>query len=380
MKEMLVSNKNKIDELFHYLHTHPEISWQEVGTTAHLKKLIENEGFQVHTFEDCTGLLVEVGEGPYCIGIRADMDALWQEVDGVFKANHSCGHDAHMSIVYGTLLTLKESGFPKNIRIKWIFQPAEEKGKGAEKLISKGIMDDIDYLYGVHLRPIQEIGNGTAAPAIHHGASTLLQGTINGCDAHAARPHLGTNAIEIGAAIVHAMQAIRLNPMVPYSVKMTKLHAGSETGNIIPGNGSFSIDMRAQTNEMMDLLSIEVGKVLKHVEELFGVTINVAVHADLVAAIVDEDARGLMEQAIKEVLGKDSLQPAIVTPGGEDFHFYSSRCPNLKATMLGLGCDLAPGLHHPKMTFNEDCIYKGIDILSRVVLLTAERVKIKKIA
>ncbi|MFX3674954.1 MAG: M20 peptidase aminoacylase family protein [Paenisporosarcina sp.] len=375
MKEMLVSNKNKIDDLFHYLHTHPEISWQEVGTTAHLKRLIENEGFRVQTFDDCTGLVVEIGEGPYCIGIRADMDALWQEVDGVFKANHSCGHDAHMTIAFGTLLNLKDRGFPHNVRLKWIFQPAEEKGKGAEKFISKGIIDDIDYLFGVHLRPIQEIGNGTASPAIQHGAAAVLQGTINGEDAHAARPHLGTNAIEIGAAIVQGMQAIRLNPMIPYSAKMTKLHAGSETGNIIPGNGSFSIDMRAQTNEMMDLLSKEVGKVLKHVESLFGVTINIAVHSDLVAAIVDEEACELMEQAIIDVLGTDCIRPPIITPGGEDFHFYSSNAPTLKATMLGLGCDLAPGLHHPKMKFNEECIHKGIEILSRVVLLTAEKVR-----
>lgn len=373
VKDVLISNKNKVDDLFHYLHRNPEISWQEVGTTAHLKKVIENEGFRVHTFDDCTGLVVEIGEGPYCIGVRADMDALWQEVDGSFQANHSCGHDAHMSIAYGTLLNLKEVELPKNIRLKWIFQPAEEKGKGAQKLISKGIIDDLDYLYGVHLRPIQEIGDGTAAPAIHHGASVILRGTINGQDAHAARPHLGTNAIEIGAAIVQAMQAIRLDPMVPYSAKMTKLHAGSETGNIIPGNGSFSIDLRAQSNEMMTLLVEHVEKVVNQVEELFGVAIHLKMHANLVAAIVNEEACELMEQAIEQVLGMDCLEPPIVTPGGEDFHFYSSHRAKLKATMLGLGCDLSPGLHHPKMKFNQACIHTGIEILSHVVLLTARK-------
>jgi amidohydrolase len=151
------------------------------------------------------------------------MDALWQEVDGVFKRTIP-GHDAHMTIAYGTLLTLKETGFPENIRLKWIFQPAEEKGQGAGKLISKGIIDDIDYLYGVHLRPIQEIEDGTASPAIHHGAAVMLHGTISGQDAHAARPHLGTNAIEVGSAIVQAMQAIRLDTMVPFSAKMPSCH------------------------------------------------------------------------------------------------------------------------------------------------------------
>src|SRR5687768_14535190 len=101
MKDSKESNRSRISEIFTYLHEHPEISWKEVGTTAYLKKLIEQEGFSVRTFDDSTGLVVEIGEGPTCIGIRADLDALWQEVDGVFKANHSCGHDAHMTIGIG---------------------------------------------------------------------------------------------------------------------------------------------------------------------------------------------------------------------------------------------------------------------------------------
>jgi len=375
MNDILLTNKQKLDEVFRYLHTHPEASWQEIETTAYLKKLLEQEGFTVKTFDDCTGLYVEIGEGPTCIGVRADIDALWQEVDGVFQANHSCGHDAHMTMAFGALLHLKEKGFPKNVRFKWIFQPAEEKGKGAEKFVSKGIIDDIDYLFGVHLRPIQEIGDGTASPAIHHGAASILQGTIIGQDAHAARPHLGVNAIEVSAAIVQGLQGIRLDSMTPYSAKMTKLHAGSETGNIIPGNASFSIDLRAQTNDMMTLLNERVHHVLKQVEDLYGVVIDVTVHSNLVAAIVDDDACELMERAIAGVLGEEYVQPPIVTPGGEDFHFYSAHVPTLKATMLGLGCDLSPGLHHPKMKFNEECIHTGSDILARVVLLTAEEIK-----
>jgi amidohydrolase len=375
MNDILLTHKQKLDEALHYLNTHPEVSWKEVETTAYLKKVLEREGFKVQTFDDCTGLYVEIGEGPTCIGVRADIDALWQEVDGVFKANHSCGHDAHMTIAFGALLHLKEKGFPKDIRFKWIFQPAEEKGKGAEKFVSKGIIDDIDYLFGVHLRPIQEIGDGTASPAIHHGAASILQGTITGKDAHAARPHLGVNAIEVGAAIVQGLQGIRLNPMVPYSVKMTKLHSGSETGNIIPGNGSFSLDLRAQTNDMMELLKEKVNHILKQTEDLFGVEIDVTIHSNLVAAIVDDEACELMERAIVDVLGEEYVRPPIVTPGGEDFHFYSVHVPTLKATMLGLGCDLSPGLHHPKMKFNEECIHTGSDILARVVLLTAQEVK-----
>ncbi|EPD49763.1 amidohydrolase [Paenisporosarcina sp. HGH0030] len=377
MKESNESHRARINEVFDYLHAHPEVSWKEVGTTAYLKKLIEQEGFTVQTFDECTGLVVEVGEGETCIGIRADMDALWQEVNSVFKANHSCGHDAHMTMGVGTLLAMKEIGFPEDIRLKWIFQPAEEKGQGALKLLSLGVLDNVDYLYGVHLRPIQEIPNGTASAAICHGAAGLIKGTIQGEDAHAARPHLGKNAIEVGAAIIQGLQAIRMDPLIPCSVKMTKLQAGSETGNIIPGKASFTLDLRAQTNDAMRTLRTKVCEVIQSVESIYHVKIQYIVHEGLVAAIVNEEAYDLMAEAICEVIGADNLQPRIETPGGEDFHFYSLYKPNIKATMLGLGCDLSPGLHHPNMTFNHNCLHTGIAILTQTILNTIKSISAK---
>lgn len=377
MKDSKDEHRKKITEVFQHLHDHPEASWKEVETTAYLKKIIENEGFLVQTFDDCTGLVVEVGEGPTCIGIRADMDALWQEVDGEFKANHSCGHDAHMTMGFGTLLAMKEMGFPEHIRFKWIFQPAEEKGQGALKMLSKGVLDDVDYLFGVHLRPIQEIPDGSASAAICHGAAALVKGIIHGEDAHAARPHLGQNSIEVASAIVQGLQALRMDPLVPCSVKMTKLHAGSETGNIIPGNASFTLDVRAQTNDTMQMLRTKIAEVIQGVESLYHVNIQLKIHEGLVAAIVNEEAYELMAKAIVDVLGEDNLMPRIVTPGGEDFHFYSKYKPDMKATMLGLGCDLSPGLHHPKMTFNQEAIHTGIDILTKTILNTVESIKRK---
>lgn len=374
MKDSKDSHRVKINEVFTYLHEHPEASWREIGTTAYLKKIIEQEGFSVQTFDGCTGLVVEIGEGSTCIGIRADMDALWQEVDGVFRANHSCGHDAHMTIGFGTLLAMKQKGFPKNIRFKWIFQPAEEKGQGALKLLSLGVLDNVNYLFGVHLRPIQEIPDGTASAAICHGAAGLIKGTIEGEDAHAARPHLGQNSIEVGAAIVRGVESLRMDPLIPYSVKMTRLIAGSETGNIIPGKASFTLDSRAQTNEAMEVLQTKVSEVIRSVESIYHVKIKFTIRKGLIAAIVNEEAYDLMEQAIISVLGTAKLKPRITTPGGEDFHFYALHKPNLKSTMLGLGCGLSPGLHHPNMTFNYESIHTGIEILTKTIQNTIQLV------
>lgn len=375
MKNALLEVKPIIEEVFQHLHTHPEISWQEVETTTYLQQLLEKEGFQVETFDDSTGLVVTEGSGDYCVGLRTDIDALWQEVNGTYQANHSCGHDAHMTITVGALLVLKKLGYPKEGRLKGIFQPAEEKGTGALSFVEKGIVDDIDYLYGVHLRPIQEIGHGYSAPAIMHGSAKMIKGSIIGTDAHGARPHLGQNAIEVMALLVQAIHAIHVDPMIPHSAKMTMFQAGGESANIIPGNAVFSLDLRAQANPVMDKLMEQVKNAIHSVAELSGVTINYEVIAEIAAAEVDKTAVDMMAKAITETVGEDFLAAPIVTPGGEDFHYYTLKRPNVKATMLGLGCDLSPGLHHPDMTFNHASILTGIEILVRTVIHSFEELE-----
>ena len=373
MKATVQELKPIVEEVFEYLHSHPEISWQEIGTTKYLKDFLEAEGFQVQTFDDLTGLVVTVGSGEPCVGLRTDIDALWQEVDGEYQANHSCGHDAHMTLAVGTLLALKKRGIPEQGRLKVLFQPAEEKGTGALSFVDKGLVDDIEYLYGVHLRPIQEIGSGYASPATMHGSARMVKGKIKGTDAHGARPHQGQNAIEVMAQLVQAIRSIHVDPMVPHSAKMTMFQAGGESANIIPGNAVFSIDIRAQTNQVMEELYGQVAKALDSVAALSGVGIAYETIAEIAAAEVDETAVAFMAKAIEETLGEEFLVPPIVTPGGEDFHFYTLKRPSVKATMLGLGCDLTPGLHHPQMTFNRDSLIPGIEILARTVQYTFEQ-------
>ncbi|MGN7401089.1 M20 peptidase aminoacylase family protein [Cytobacillus praedii] len=372
MKDHVEQLKPIINDIFSHLHKNPELSWNEYKTTEYLKGLLENKGFKVQTFADCPGLVVEVGEGSPCVGLRADMDALWQEVDGQFQAIHSCGHDAHMTMGVGALLLLQKMGFPSKGKLKFIFQPAEEKGTGALKMIDLGLIDDVDYLYSVHLRPIQEIQNGHASAAIYHGAARFLTGEIIGEDAHGARPHLGQNAIEIGASLIHEIKNIHLDPMIPHSAKMTKFHAGGDSGNIIPGKAVFSLDLRAQTNEVINQLAEKILNITESLSKLYGVKITLKTGANVAAAIVNQEAAGFMEKAIIEVLGKEHLSPPIISSGGEDFHFYTLEKPYIKATMLGLGCDLQPGLHHPKMTFNKNAICDGIEILAKTLVYTLE--------
>lgn len=370
ISDVIQQLKPEIMDIFQYLHTHPETSWNELGTTSYISNILVEHSYKMTTFEDCTGVVGEIGEGDFTVGLRSDMDALWQEVEGVFQANHSCGHDGHMTLALGVLLVLNHLNYTPPGKLKLIFQPAEEKGTGALKMVEKHVVDDVDFLFGVHLRPREEVKDGQAAPAIVHGAARFIKGEIIGTDAHGARPHQGQNAIEVGASFVSLLNSIHLNPSIPYSVKMTQFQAGGESSNIIPGRATFSLDLRAQTNEAMEQLVERVEKIAEALAITNSVEINLQTGASVAAAIVNKQAQHFMESAIVDTLGAENVVPPVVTTGGEDFHFYTLKRPAIKATMLGLGCDLSPGLHHPNMTFNKDALLSGIEILTKAIILT----------
>ncbi|MBS4177924.1 M20 peptidase aminoacylase family protein [Lederbergia citrea] len=369
--------RNKVLETFNYLHTHPELSWEEKKTTEYIKGHLKKAGCKVYTFDDCTGVVGDFGNfnghNPV-IGIRADMDALWQEVDGVNKANHSCGHDAHMTMVLGVLWKLaEEPDIQKKIAVRFIFQPAEEVGTGALKLAEKGVVDPLDYLFGIHLRPEAETANGYAAPAIVHGATGAIECEIIGEDAHGARPHLTSNAIDVGTHIVNALNTIHLDPTIPHSVKVTKFHAGGKNTNIIPGQAALAFDLRAQTNGKMKLLKEKVYHILVAAQYLFKSKIMITTDYGVAAAEVNDEAKEIAKIAIQRVLGKEKTVPPLLTPGGDDFHFYTIHKPSLKSTMVGLGCGLQPGLHHPDMSFDKEALFNGINILTEIVRITGKK-------
>jgi len=369
--------EQQVLKTFEHLHKHAEISWEEIETTKYIKNLLEKSGCNVTVFHDCTGVIGEFGnfnKGLPVVGLRADIDALWQEVNGEFQANHSCGHDAHMSIVLGVLWKLEQHPELKDkVAVKFIFQPAEEKGTGALKMVEKNVVEDVDYLFGVHLRPQQEMKMGQATPVIIHGATKMYNAVIKGDDAHGARPHLNHNAIEVGAQIVNMISQIHVDPRIPHSVKMTSFHAGGKSTNIIPGNASFSLDLRAQTNEMIELLDKKVKSIFASIQDLYDVDIEVTSTNGIAAAKTDDEAISIMRKAITETLGAENVAQPLVTPGGDDFHFYTIKKPSLKATMLGLGCNLQPGLHHPHMTFNKDALINGVNILYKAIMNTYSR-------
>ena len=361
MMESIARNK-LMQSWFEHFHNNPEVSWKEQATTRKISAILKGLGVKHQTFDDVTGVIAEIGTGNEVIAVRADIDALWQEVDGVMQANHSCGHDAHMTMVLGALVGLMNERLSK--RIRFIFQPAEETGGGSISMIERGALEDVTHLFGVHLRPIEELPLGRVAPAIYHGAAAFLEGSIKGVDAHGARPHQGKNALDVVFAMQQALQTLHIDPFKVYSAKLTKVVADGGSVNIIPGNATFSMDVRAQENEVLKGVQQKIEMRLNHIASNYGVEIDWQWVDITPGAEVGLEALEIARHSITESLGLEALAAPVHTPGSDDFHFYTIHKPELEATMIAVGANLTPGLHHPKMTFDHTALYIGADALT----------------
>jgi amidohydrolase len=364
-------NSQLIFDIFTHLNTNPEVSWKEEKTKEFILQEAQKLNVDVETFEDHCGVVLNWygEENGSTIALRADMDALWQNVDGKWKANHSCGHDAHMTMALAAAHCLKQLGFkPLAGNVKFIFQPAEETGKGALALIQNKVLENVDYLLGIHVRPKIEMEMSHASPAIYHGAATLLQGTIKGIQAHGSRPNYGINVIDSLGSIIAAVNAVKVDPTVPSSVKVTQVHAGGSNINVIPDEATFCIDVRSQTNQSMEELLRKVHSAVLYAGKANGAEVNLDISAQMAAANQNSEMEAIISSVITDILGPEALVPPPVTPGGEDFHFYTTEYPKLKATMIGLGTDLEPGLHHPNMTFNHDALLNGTALLAYSII------------
>jgi amidohydrolase len=369
------SQRDFIIKTYHDLHALAEPSWQEKKTSNYLLKSLKEAGLKVKTFQEHYGIVAEIpGRLNRVVALRADMDALVQEVDGELKPNHSCGHDAHSAMVLYTALAISQSGIQPKYTLRFIFQPAEEKGEGALKMIEDGALEEVTYLFGLHLRPDKEVPYGKASPVIVHGAAETIRGTIKGVQAHASRPEEGINVIEAAALLVQKLQQIYLYlpNETPYSIKMTQLQTENKASNIIPETASFSIDVRAQTNEVMNKLNDYANEIFEQTKQQTGVAISSYMKEFVPAAVTNENAIKITKSAIARVLGKENIIPVCISHGGEDFHFYTAKNQGVSATMIGLGCGLKPGLHHPQMEFNLEALHYGTKILTQTILLASE--------
>ncbi|MFK5635874.1 MULTISPECIES: amidohydrolase [unclassified Ornithinimicrobium] len=354
-----------------WLDQHPERAWQEQVTTAYLVHQLESMGARCHQLEGRTGAIVELGAGPRWVALRADLDAIWMGGEDGY-AVHSCGHSAHMAIVLGAVHLLTQADLPEGVGVRVLLQPAEEPGTGALDLIRRGALEGVSHLFGLHLRPADELGSGDFAPALHSGASETGLVTVVGQDAHGARPHQGCNAIDPLVALHQVLPTLRFAPGESYSAKITRIRAGGGSTNVIPGRAECAIDLRSQRNEVLRSLRERITAAAAGIALTYDVEIAIEWCEDTPGAEVHPEAAEIFAWAIRDVAGEEHLAPEIVTPGADDFHHYSQGRPELRSAMLAVGVGLRPGLHHPDVTYDTAPLLTAAEIMARAVLLAAQ--------
>jgi len=361
----------RVEDIYKTLHGMPEIGFSEYRTSEFMANALQKAGYEVKTGVGRTGVVgvIQGGKPGPTVALRTDMDALSHNVKGKEMCIHSCGHDSHCAMVLTAAEVLATQGV-KVGTLKILCQPAEEILKGALAMIEAGAADGIDILFGIHLRPIQEARTGQATPALYHGASYIMEAAVTGLAAHGARPHLGINAADAAVAVVQAVNAIRLNPVIPWSVKTTRLHAGSSILNVIPDRAELAFDLRAQNNQSVEELIERVKQAVARGAATVGAKAEVTIKGGVPGAEYDPFLVDIARQAITSVLGPEGLLDPIVTPGGEDYHYFTKNVPGLRAAYIGLSCDAEPGLHHPDMHFNLAALSKGVAILLKAVDLS----------
>lgn len=356
----------EILKTFHDLHGLPEWGLEEHKTAAYLKARLAEAGIAVRELTE-TGFTAEVAgaePGP-SVGLRADMDALpFKNEAGETYYLHACGHDAHSTMGLWTLKILKELGLVKRGRVRVIFQPAEERLVGAKNMVAAGAGQGLDELYGVHIRPIQEARLGQAAPALWHGGSTVAEVTIKGRAAHGARPHLGVNAIDGAALAILGINSLWANPAQQWSAKVTKIAGGGVASNIIPDKVVFTLDLRAETNALMEEITAKLKAACAGGAAAVGGTAEFNVLGSVPAAEYDQEAIANLARAIEAVLGPEGLLEPIHSPGSDDFHEFKMADRSLKTAFLALGADATPGLHDPHMRFATEALLTGTKILA----------------
>ncbi|RQD70471.1 MAG: amidohydrolase [Tindallia sp. MSAO_Bac2] len=367
---MMTINEKELDQyvrkMYKKLHQTPEKSYEEFETAKIVAGELRSMGLEVEESIAKTGVVARQKtnkEGPV-IALRADMDALCLFQNHRETVSHVCGHDAHMAMVLGAAKILA-SQKPGKGEILYLFQPSEEKLDGAKKVIESGALDNVDEMIGIHVRPENEMPAGYATPALMHGSVQIIRAEIIGKNAHGARPHLGINALEAAVLSVNALNALHFDPNVPHSVKVTKLLVEGDTYNLIPDTAEIHVDIRAQNNQLMRIMTEEISKAIDKSAGALGAKTIIDTVDHTLAAEYDEDVVKSVEESIVEVLGK-SLPP-VATSGSEDFHFYASY-KKIKTAYIGLGAGVRPGLHHPAFRLEKGMLAKGSDILAKSVL------------
>lgn len=352
------------------LHRHPEFGFEESRTAGVVAAKLRELGIEVAEGVGGTGVVgtLKRGTSNRAIALRADMDALRiTEATGKDYASvntgtmHACGHDGHTAMLLGAAkLLAEEGGFDGTVR--FIFQPAEEWGKGALSMLDDGLMERFPFeeIFGIHNMPGYDVGVFRAKAGAFMSAEDNFEIVLTGVGGHASRPHWTREVLVAACATVMNLQTIvarRLSPTDIAVVSVTELVTDG-IRNALPGIARILGDTRSFRPEVSAEIEKQVRQIAKGTAEAYGLDVKVTYTREFVPTVNDAH---LAEEALAvatELFGADNAK-MLDQPGGgsEDFARFLEHVPGCFVN-LGNGAASKP-LHNPGYDFNDNGLLHG---------------------
>ena len=367
------------------IHSKPELKYEEENTAAFVKAHLEKLGLSFQDKIAKTGIvsLIDSGIPGKTLLVRADMDALpihEENTTDYISQNpgvmHACGHDAHTSVLMGLAEEIKQdirSIIPRG-KVLLVFQPAEEGGSGADKMIEEGILDKykVDACFALHVWNHVDIGKVGVVDGTMMASVDEFKITVTGISGHGAMPQHTVDPIIVSAHIITALQTIvsrSVDPLEPCVVTVGTIHGGNAF-NVITESVVMTGTVRTYSKKVYEEVPEKLKKIVTGIAESFGAKVVINYKRVDKPTINDPAMANIVRQAAYEVLGKDSVtEEEVRTMGGEDFSAFLMKVP---------GCYFFIGSrnkqkgfvnphHSSKFDIDEDAMGIGLTVLKEIV-------------
>ncbi|XP_057732541.1 IAA-amino acid hydrolase ILR1-like 4 [Arachis stenosperma] len=356
------------------IHEYPELSYEEFKTSEVIRAELDKLGISYKHPVAETGVIGYIGTGkaPF-VALRADIDGLpiqemveWEHKSKVDGKMHACGHDAHTAMVLGAAKILKQHEDQIKGTVVLVFQPAEEGGAGAKRVLEAGVLDKVSAIFGLHVAPVRELPVGhvasKAGPLL--AGTAMFDATIHGKGGHAAMPHFAIDPVlAASSAVVNLQQLVsrEADPLDPQVLTVANFHADGAY-NVIPDSVTFGGTIRALLPESIARLKERIHQVVTGQAAVHRCTAEVNFHEPSYPATINDDKlhEHFLEVA-KKVVGNNNVHGMEPVTVSEDFSFYQEALPGyfFMLGMQSLTGEPLQSLHSPHFTVNEDALPYG---------------------
>ena len=377
----LLSKKHsqEIISLRRKIHQYPELAFKEFETAKLIYSKLKSVKPDKVSKIAGTGVtaLISGKSGSKCVGLRADMDALpILENTGLPFASknrgvmHACGHDAHMAMLYGAMLIISGLKSEFKGKVKFIFQPAEEKNPGgASILVKHGILKNpkVDVIFGQHVITGKPAGSLGFCPGVMMASQDELYITITGKSGHGAKPHTTVDPIVIASQVVLALQTIasrNTNPYDPLVITIGKFEGGTAT-NIIPAEVKLAGTIRT-LNEKLRKKSLKlIDRTLKGITESAGAKYKFEISPGYPELVNDAKITEFASNAALKYAGKKNVFKAESIMAAEDFAYYLKKIPG---TFYRIGVGNTSDIHTPEINLDEAALPAGAGFMAYLAI------------